>query len=599
MGNVFLSDLILLVGSALVLLGTVSSLLAARFGAPILLVFLLVGVLAGESGPGQIHFADYWATYLVGSAALSVILFDGGLRMRASTMRGALAPAVLLSTVGVIFTAGLVALAAVPLLGLGVWESLLVGSIVASTDAAAVLFLVRAQGLRLGRRMGAVIEIESATNDPAAVFLTVTLVELIASGAGSPGWALSAGMLQQVVLGAAMGVAGGFAIAFVLNRLDLPSGLHPAMVVASAILIYAATALVHGSGFLAVYLAGLVLGNRPVRAIAAITSFHDTVTWLCQIVMFVMLGLLVSPAHMVQFLPPALGIAAFLMLVARPAAVFLCLWPFSFSWREKTFVSWAGLRGAVSIFLATIPMLAQLPGAEVYFNVAFVVVLVSLILHGWSLVFAARKLDVALAEPLRETRRFEIDLPGQSEHELVAYPVTGDTLAISSGLLPPWARLVLVVRKGQVLTPEEAGVLHNGDYAYLLAPPQRVHRLDPLFMVEERTRSDIVAGFPFGGDVRVGDVAELYGLAVRDEDRLLTIADAFADRTDERPLPGMRFPLGNAAMEALTVTEGRVSHAALRFETVGGTRAQGWVRRMRRKLRRLPHEEGEDGGPAV
>ncbi len=599
MGNIFLSDLVLLIGSALVLLGTVSSLLAARFGAPLLLVFLLVGVLAGESGPGQIHFADYWATYLVGSAALSVILFDGGLRMRASTMRGALAPAVLLSTVGVVLTAGLVALAAIPLLGLKPLEGLLVGAIVASTDAAAVLFLVRAQGLRLGRRVGAVIEIESATNDPAAVFLTVTLVELIASGAGNPGWALSAGMFQQVLLGGAMGVAGGFGIAFVLNKLDLPSGLHPAMVVAAAVLIYSATAMVHGSGFLAVYLAGLVLGNRPVRAIAAITSFHDTVTWLCQIVMFVMLGLLLSPSRMVQYLPPALGIAAFLMLVARPAAVFLCLWPFHFSWREKTFVSWAGLRGAVSIFLATIPMLAQLPGAEVYFNVAFVVVLVSLILHGWSLVSAARRLDVALAEPLRETRRFEIDLPGQSEHELVAYPVTAQTLAISSGLLPRWARLVLVVRKGQVLTPEEAGVLHNGDYAYLLAPPQRVHRLDPLFMVEERSAGDAVAGFPFSGDVRVGEVADLYGLSVREEDRFITIADAFADRTDERPLPGMRFPLGNASMEALSVSEGRVTQAALRFETVGGTRANGVIKRVQTRLRRRFQPPGDGSGPPL
>ncbi|WP_029004603.1 potassium/proton antiporter [Azorhizobium doebereinerae] len=569
MGTVFLSDLILLVGSALVLLGTVSSLLAARFGAPILLVFLLLGVLAGEAGPGQIHFSDYWATYLVGSAALAVILFDGGLRMRASTMRGALAPAVLLSTVGVLLTAGLVGLAAIPLLGLPPLESLLVGAIVASTDAAAVLFLVRAQGLRLGRRVGAVIEIESATNDPAAVFLTVALVEIIASGAANPGWALTAGLAQQMVLGAAMGVAGGFGVAFVVNRLDLPSGLHPAMVVAAAVLIYAATAMMHGSGFLAVYLAGLVLGNRPVRSIAAITSFHDTVTWLCQIVMFVMLGLLLSPQRMAQYVPPALAIAAFLLLVGRPVAVFLCLWPFRFSWREKAFISWAGLRGAVSIFLATIPMLAQLPGADVYFNVAFVVVLVSLILHGWSLVFAARRFGVALAEPLREARRFEIDLPGQSEHELVAYPVTADTLAVSSGLLPLWARLVLVVRKGQVLSPQEAGVLRAGDYAYLLAPPRRVQRLDPFFMPEERPRGEIGAGFPFAGNVKLGDVADLYGLFVRDQDRVVTIAEAFADRTDDRPLPGMRFAVGTAAIEAVTVEEGRVTQAALRFEALG------------------------------
>ncbi|GGF74035.1 K+/H+ antiporter [Azorhizobium oxalatiphilum] len=585
MGTVFLSDLVLLIGSALVVLGTVSSILAARFGAPILLVFLLLGILAGESGPGQIHFSDYWATYMVGSAALAVILFDGGLRMRASTMRGALAPAILLSTVGVTITAGLVALAALPLLGLSPLQSLLVGSIVASTDAAAVLFLVRAQGLRLGRRLGAVIEIESATNDPMAVFLTVALVEILASGAADPGWMLAVGLVQQLALGAAIGVAGGFGLALLLNRLDLPGGLHPALVVAVAVFIYAAAAMVHGSGFLAVYLAGLVLGNRPVRSIATITSFHDTVTWLCQIVMFVMLGLLLSPERMVQYVPPALGIAAFLLLVGRPVAVFLCLWPFGFSLREKVFVSWAGLRGAVSIFLATIPMLAQLPGAEAFFNVAFVVVLVSLILHGWSLVFTARRLKVALAEPMRETRRFEIDLPGQSDHELVGYPVTGGTLAVSSGLLPLWARLVMVVRKGQVLTPEAAGVLRAGDYAYLLAPPQRVHQLDPLFMPEERRKSDAPSGFPFAGEVRIGDVADLYGLIVPEAERGVTIADAFADRSDDRPLPGMRFPVGSAAIEVLAVDEGRVTQAALRFETLGEEglpwleRAMAWLRK--------------------
>lgn len=590
MGSVVVSNIALLVVAALVVVGTLSSLLAARFGAPILLVFLVVGVAAGEGGPGGIHFDDYWVTYMVGSAALAVILFDGGLRMRVASMRGAILPAVGLSTVGVAFTAALVALVASPLLGLGWMEGLLVGAIVASTDAAAVLFLVRAQGLHLGRRVGSVIEIESATNDPAAVFLTVLLVELLTSHMADPGLVVVLGALREMLVGAVLGLAGGYALVALLNRVDLPGGLHPVMVVGVAVLLFALTSLLHGSGFLAVYLAGLVVGNRPVRAIASITSFLDTITWLCQIVMFVMLGLLVSPEKIVQYALPALGVAAFLILVGRPAAVFACLAPFHFSLKEKLFVSWAGLRGAVSIFLATIPMLAHLPMAEVYFNVAFAVVLVSLILHGWTMGYAARRLDVALSDPDPGVRRFEIDLPGQTEMELVAYPVMAGTPVLGQVQLPPWARLVMIVRANETLTPEAAGALQAGDYGYVLAPPKRVHQLDRMFRPEETTPLDDSAAFPFVGEVRLGDLASFYGLAVPDSELGLTIADAFADRSDDQPAPGMRIAYGHAVIEVRGVTDGRVSYVVLRLEA-------GRLRRSIARARRLlgfPPEPDDD-----
>lgn len=580
MGSVFVSNVVLLVVAALLVVGTLSSLLAARFGAPILLVFLVIGMAAGQGGPGGIQFDDYWATYMVGSAALAVILFDGGLRMRVASMRGAILPAVGLSTVGVVLTAALVALVASPLLGLGPVEGLLVGAIVASTDAAAVLFLVRAQGLHLGRRVGSVVEIESATNDPAAVFLTVLLVELLTTSTPDPGLAAAFGVVREMVIGAAMGVAAGYGLVAVLNRVDLPGGLHPVMVVGVAVLLFAVTSLMHGSGFLAVYLAGLVLGNRPVRAIASITSFLDTITWMCQIVMFVMLGLLVSPEKILHYALPALGVAAFLIVVGRPAAVFLCLAPFRFSTKEKLFISWAGLRGAVSIFLATIPMLAHLPQAEAYFNVAFTVVLVSLILHGWTMAAAARRLDVALSDPDPGVRRFEIDLPGQTEVELVAYPVVEGTPALAADMLPPWARLVMVVRAGQTLTPEAAGALKPGDFGYVLAPPKRVHQLDRLFRPQEVTPLDDSAAFPFVGEVRLGDLASFYGLAVPEVECGITIADAFADRSDDHPAPGMRIAYGDAVIEVREVVDGRVAWAVLRLEA-------GRLRRSITRVRRL------------
>lgn len=585
MASVILSNLVLLICATLVVVGTVSSLVAARFGAPILLVFLLVGMLAGEDGLGGIHFSDFWATYMVGSAALAVILFDGGLRMRVTSMRGAVAPALLLSTLGVLATAALVAAAAVPLLDLHPLQGLLLGAIVASTDAAAVLFLVRAQGLKLGRKLDAVIEIESATNDPAAVFLTVLLVELISAGTGDFGWAVVTGVMREMSVGAVMGVVGGFALAAFLNRVDLPGGLQPILVVAWAVLVFALTSLAHGSGFLAVYLAGLVLGNRPVRGIAGITSFHDAVTWLCQIVMFTMLGLLVTPHHLMTILPAGLAVAGFLFLVARPAVVFTCLARFGFSVREKVFVSWAGLRGAVSIFLATIPMLAQLPMAPLYFNIAFIVVLVSLVLHGLTLALSARRLGVALSDPAREPQRFEIDLPGQSEHELVGYPVAAGTAPMSPGLLPSWAQLVLVVREGRVLTASDAGSLMPRDYVYLLAPPKRVQQLDRVFMAEAQVWADDSA-FPFSGDVRIGDVADLYGLPAPEAERQMSIADAFADRAEERVAPGMRIMLGHAAVEVRAVEGGRVTQVALRFEDVAAAEDEGGRQRLLRRAGR-------------
>jgi len=360
-------------------------------------------------------------------------------------------------------------------------------------------------------------------------------------------------------------------------RLNLPSGLQPVLAVAVTVLLFALTSLLHGSGFLAVFLAGFVMGNRPVRAIAPITSFLNAATWMCQIVMFVMLGLLVSPRTVLEFALPALGVAAFLILVGRPAAVRACLAPFRFSLNETAFVSWAGLRGAVSIFLATIPMLAHLPRAEVYFNVAFAVVLVSLVLHGWTMVAAARRFGVVLSDPAPSVRRFEIDLPGQMDVELVAYPVTEGAPAVQPAALPSWARLVMVVRDGQTLTPEAAALLREGDYAYVLAPPQRVHALDRLFRPQEAMALDDVAAFPFVGEVRLGDLAGLYGLPVPREEWGLTIADAFADRASDRVEPGMRIAYGRAQIEVRDVDDGRVTWALLRLE--GG--------RLRRGLRRL------------
>ena len=553
----------LLLGSLLVLLGIMSSLVALRFGAPLLLAFLVVGMLAGESGPGGIAFDDVATAYMVGSIALGLILFDGGLRTRFQTFRNVAAPAGTLATAGVILTAALTAPAAVFTLGMSWVEGLLLGAVVASTDAAAVFFLLHAKGLRLRPRVSATLEVESGLNDPVAIFLTIVLVEYLLLGQRS--WSTVILLLaREVVLGGLIGFLGGRLVVLVLNRLDLPQGLHAPFVATAAVVIFALTQSAHGSGFLAVYVAGLVVGNSSTRAHNTLVTFLDAATWLAQIGMFVILGLLAWPSRMPNSILPALAIAFTLMFIARPLAVFLCLAPFPFSSREKLFISWVGLRGAVGIFIASIPLLVSLPKAHIYFDVGFVVVLVSLMVQGWTIAAAAHRLHVALPRADVSARRTELDLPGQLEQELVGYPVVSGSPYLRRGIRPSWAKLTLVVREDRVLTPEEAGEVREGDYIYFLAPPDRAQALDRFF-VEGSQAPLVVEDFFVPGDATLGALAEIYGVTVDPADANTTLADFFAQRKGRTPRTGDVIPLGPVALVAHTVVEGSVTMVGLQL----------------------------------
>lgn len=569
MEQIGLINLGLLSLAVLILVGIASSLIAMRFGAPLLLVFLVIGMLAGEDGPGGIVFNDYRLTYLAGTIALAIILFDGGLRTRLAVFRGSLLPAGLLATAGIVITAALTGVVARLVLDLSWLEGLLLGAIVSSTDAAAVFFLMRAGGLQLRRRVAAALEIESGTNDPFAVFLTVVLVELILLGPHGSSLDVAILLLRQIVIGTVAGFGGGYLLVQGLNRMALPSGLHPLFAITAGIAIYAAAAAVEGSGFLAVYLAGLVLGNRPARAFPSILSFHDAATWLCQILMFLVLGLLVTPSKLLGYLVPAIIIAVFLIAVARPVAIWLCLWPFNFSVREKAFISWVGLRGAVSIFLAAIPTLSGVANAEIYFNVAFVTVFISLLVQGWTLTAVARGLDVALTETAPETQRLEIDLPGQTNLEMVGFPIIADSPILNRPDLPSWIRPVMVARHEKVLTWTEAKALAPGDYAYFLVPTERAQRLDRLFAASEAIHSHHpVSAFNFTGDIRLGELATAYGLAVPDDLGGLTITEAFRLRCDDRIGMGDRIQLGPASLTVSELDGDDVRWAALEIDEV-------------------------------
>ena len=582
----------ILLGALLVMAGIMSSLVALRFGAPLLLAFLGVGLLAGEGGPGGIKFDDVGAAFTVGSVALGLILFDGGLRTRYSTFRSVLGPAGMLATAGVLITAALTAPMAWLTLGLSPLESLLVGAVIASTDAAAVFFLLHAHGLRLRPRVNSTLEVESATNDPFAIFLTIVLVEILL--VGNMSWTgIIVLLVREALFGTIVGLVGGRAMVFVLNRLDLPQGLHAPFIAAGALVTFGFAQSVHGSGFLAVYLAGLVVGNRATRARSTLIAFLDAATWLAQIAMFVLLGLLAWPSSLPQRLLPALAIAAVLMVVARPAAVFLCLAPFRFSLRETTFISWVGLRGAVGIFLASIPLLVKLDKAQLYFDVGFVVVAVSLLVQGWTIPYAARKLRIAVSRDVVTAHRVELDLPGQLSQELVGYRVAAFSPYLRHGITPTWAKLTLVVREEHVLTPEEAGTAREGDHLYFLAPLERAQTLDRFFV--DMPPSMLPDARPLGdffvsSETTLGALAEIYSLPVESEQTSTTLSDYFLEQMGRTPRQGDMVRLGDVVLQAHTISESRLVTVGIQLEeseTLEPKNVLAWIKS------KLPRRGGE------
>jgi cell volume regulation protein A len=326
--------------------------------------------------------------------------------------------------------------------------------------------------------------------------------------------------------------------------------------------------------------------------------FLDAVTWLAQIVMFVLLGLLVWPERLLTTLAPALAVALTLMLVARPVAVFLCLSPFRFPLREKIFISWVGLRGAVAIFLASIPLLVGLPKAAIYFDIAFVVVLASLLVQGWTIAFAARRLGLALPSLSRLPRRIELDLPGQLAQELVGYSVAANSPYLRRRLLPSWARPTLVIRNERVLTAAEGDTVLEGDYVYLLAPPERAQALDRFFVnMPPPAKPDprLLGDFFVSADVTLGALAEIYGLQVAPEHMEMSLADEFATHLKRAPKQGDILPLGAIALVAHTVAGGRVTNVGLRLAEpdIGAPRSwndriRDWIRRLQEALKRPP-----------
>ncbi|ADZ69326.1 Putative transmembrane cell volume regulation protein A [Polymorphum gilvum SL003B-26A1] len=563
---------VFLIGSGLVLASVMTSALAFRYGAPLLLVFLSIGLLAGEDGLG-IRYDDANSAYLIGSLALAVILFDSGFDTKLRSFRQAAAPAVTLATLGVLLTAALVGVFAHFIFGLPRLEAFLLGAIVGSTDAAAVFFLLRVGGITLRDQVRSTLEVESGSNDPMAIFLTVVLLELILAGeaAAAKVWQdLAAGFAIQMGIGAVMGFAGGYALVAAAKRITLEGALYPIGVLSAAVCLFGFVGMVGGSGFLAVYVAGLVAGNSGITGYMGLRRFLEGLTWMAQIAMFLTLGLLATPSQFLDIALPAVALAVALTLFCRPMAVWLCLLPFGYQRNETAFIAWVGLRGAVSILLGIIPLAAGLPDGQLLFNIAYIIVLTSLLLQGWTIRPMARWLGLIVPVRIGPVERVGLELPGRADHELIVYRVVRESPVLLGERLPRWARPSLVVRDGRSMRYQYAGRLQEDDLVYMFVAPQYIHLLDRLFASPAKLTvddADFFGKFVLDPRQPLIDLINAYGLrSIPDRHLDQSIADFMLQRLGGTAEVGDRVTCGEVDLIVRDVTgAGEIDRVGLSF----------------------------------
>lgn len=514
----FLIDQILLLAAVLILVGVISSKASARLGLPVLVLFLIVGMLAGERGIGGIAFDSPGAAHALGTVALALILYDGGLQTPLSSIRSVWKPAALLATLGVLVTALITGVAAAWILGLSLLEGLLIGAIVGSTDAAAVFAQLRNAGIHIRKRLKSTLEVESASNDPMAIFLTVGLLEVLVHDVPF-GLGLLTLFVQQMGIGAAIGLGVGWTAVAIINRIHLQaSGMYPVLVTACGLLAFGLAANLGGSGFLAIFVAGVVVGNSRFVFQRGVFLFHDGLAWLSQITMFVVLGLLIDPKGLLEVWLEGLLIAFVLIFLARPLAVWPMMQPFGFERKEIALVSWVGLRGSVPIVLAIFPLIFGVPAAPLIFNVVFFVVLISATVQGGTLAHVARRLGLAEAPPAKPAATLEITSLDTVNADIVEYTLAADSRAVGRRLselaLPESTVIAMITRAKDVIPPRGSTALRANDHLFAVLRPDTRPFVDRTFSQAGQVATDPLPDLELRlkGSTRVEDVRNSYGI---------------------------------------------------------------------------------------
>ncbi len=566
----FAIDHIILLAAVLILFGILSSKLSARLGLPVLVLFLLVGMLAGEDGIG-IAFDNAVEAHALGTLALAMILFDGGLQTPFASIKRVWKPASLLATWGVFVTAAITGMAATFVLDLPILEGLLLGAIVGSTDAAAVFSLLRNAGIHINSRLKNTLEIESASNDPMAIFLTVGLLDILVKGM-QPGIGLLQLFVMQMGIGALVGLSIGWIAVRAINRIQLSaSGLYLVMVTAFGLLAFGIAANLDGSGFLAIFIAGVMIGNTRFVFQRSTFLFHDGLAWLSQIMMFVVLGLLVTPESLLDVWLQGLVIAAVLILIARPLAVAPVLKLFGFSRNEIGLVSWVGLRGSVPIILAIFPLLYGLPGAELIFNVVFFVVLISATIQGSALPWVARKLGLTEAPPPVSAATLEITSLGDVDAEIVEYILADSPrvngLLLSQMALPDNTIVAMISRDSTVIPPRGSTRLQAGDHLFVVLRPELRLFVDCVFSPSLSAEASVLlqTALNLKGSTRIEEVQRAYGIRLSD-DSSLTLEQLAKKALEGECECGAQFSIGGVQLQVEGMLDARVTTVSLSIE---------------------------------
>ncbi|MDY6407205.1 MAG: potassium/proton antiporter [Pseudomonadota bacterium] len=566
-------DLPILIFALLLCISILTSLVSLRIGIPLILIFLCVGLIAGTSGFEMLEILRRpKICFFIGSLALALILFDSGFQTEMKNYKLASRASITLATFGVIATMVLMAPFGKYLLNIGWIPACLLAAIISSTDSAAVFFLLRSQGITLREKMKATLEVESGANDPMAIFLTLSCITLVQSQTTSDlssYWSLGLMFLGQILIGGGMGYLLGKAIPFCVNQVKLETALYPIFVIGLALLGFSVTNLLGGSGFLAVYIAGILSGNSSIRSHSQISRFQQTITWLSQITMFTCLGVFVTISGLKEYWLPALILGGILMFIARPIMVWGILSFFKkYTPRDKNFIAFVGLRGATSILLALMPIVYELPFADAFFNIIFVMVLLSLSIQGFFIPAVAKLCHVVVPTTHSDPAVDSVDLPGLVDSSLVLYELTDSSPVVQGKKIPRWALPSLVVRDGfAYFSGSTLKRLQSGDKVYVFLPSaSRRGILDELYGSTDAISPDISVGifgdFPIAPATTFHDLVNLYDIKVPDYAQNMTIMDFMQRELGDVEI-GDRLSLGSMELVVRSIKDGKLTGIGL------------------------------------